>query len=240
MDIVCQLPELPHLESSCSPENADAYAEPTRWQRLRAVAQTRSLLPADAAIKALAVEEGPYALHVASSPLSHFDSLPYQDIGILSRPTQIESARARVLLQSQHVSGVTDSLDADLQVEAVLRKAANQAACLAGLPRAPPRRSKVLAGLPLQSHSPTSMPPVDQKVPICILAFCLCVSLAWSPALKLFLQHLHLWMADVHVGCCQACTSCSQAPAEQPPLASRLPSKQVAKTCCDHTWQCSI
>ncbi|KAL3139777.1 hypothetical protein ABBQ38_004080 [Trebouxia sp. C0009 RCD-2024] len=163
MDIVCQLPELPHLESSCSPENADAYAEPTRWQRLRAVAQTRSLLPADAAIKALAVEEGPYALHVASSPLSHFDSLPYQDIGILSRPTQIESARARVLLQSQHVSGVTDSLDADLQVEAVLRKAANQAACLAGLPRAPPRRSKVLAGLPLQSHSPTSMPPVDQK-----------------------------------------------------------------------------
>lgn len=239
MDIVCQPPDLPHLESSCSPENADAYAEPTRWQRLRAVAQSQNLLPTDTAIKALAVEEGPYALHVASSPLTHFDSLPDQNIGILNRPTQIESTRARVLLHSQHISGVIDSLDADLQVEAVLRKAANQAACLAGLPRAPPRCSKVLADLPLQSCSPTNMPSADQKVPH-ILAFCLGVMLAWSPALKLFLQHLHLWRAVVHVGCHQACTSHSEAPAKQPPLASRLPSKKVAKTCCHHTWQCSI
>ena len=165
MDITCQTSELPHLESSCSPGSTEMDAEPTRWQRLRAVAQTRSLLPSDTAIKALATNDGPYALHVASSPLSHFaiDSLPPQGIGTLVRPAQAASARARVLLQSQHVSGVIDSLDADLQVEAVLQKAANRAACLAGLPKAPSCSSKVLAAL--QPHSPASVPATDQKVP---------------------------------------------------------------------------
>lgn len=237
MDIVSQPAELPRLESSCSPENAETYAEPTRWQRLRAVAQTQSLLPADSATKALAVDDGPYALHVASSPLSHFaiDSLLYQDTGILTRPAQIESARARVLLQSQHISGVTDSLDADLQVEAVLRKAANQAACLAGLPRAASRCNKALPGLQLQPCSPTRMPHADSKVPHPFSPFTL-----WLPAPSLFLQPLHSWIANVLVGCYQACTSRSQAPTEQPSHGSRSPSKQVARSCIDHTWQCPI
>ena len=171
MDIVCQTPELPHLQSSCSPENAETYAEPTRWQRLRASAQTQSLLPADTAIKALTTYEGPYALHVSSLPLSHFaiGSLPPQDTGILSKPAQVASARARVLLQSQHISGVTDSLDADLQVEAVLQKAANRAACLAGLPRAPSSCSKVLSPLPPQPYSLIIVPAADQKVPDVLL-----------------------------------------------------------------------
>ena len=146
------------------------HAEPTRWQRLRAVAQTRSLLPSDTAVSsmALASNGGPYALHVASSPLDHFviGSCHHQGTGTLSRPAQATSARARVLLRSQHVSGVTDSLDADLQVEAVLQRAAKRAACLAGLPRAPSSSSIVLAALPLQPHSPASMPAADPQVPI--------------------------------------------------------------------------
>lgn len=165
MDLTCQTSELPHLESSCSPGSTEMYAGPTRWQRLRAVAQTRSLLPSDTAIQALATNDGPYVLHVASSPLSHFaiGSLPPQGTSTLVRPTQAASARARLLLRSQHVTGATDSLDADLQVEAVLQKAATRAACLAGLPKAPLCSSKVLAAL--QPHSPASVPAADQKVP---------------------------------------------------------------------------
>lgn len=162
MDIVCQTSELPHLQSSCSPGSTEMYVEPTRWQRLRAVAQTQTLLPSDTAIQAIATRDAPYALHVASSPLSHFaiDSLPPQ--GAVIGPVQAASARARVLLQSQHVSGVTDSLDADLQVEAVLQKAANRAACLAGLSKAPSCSTKVLTTL--QPHSSARVPAADQQV----------------------------------------------------------------------------
>ena len=165
MDKVCQTSELPHLESSCSPGSTEMYVEPTRWQRLCAGAQTQCLLPSDTAIKALATNDGPHALHVASSPLSHFaiDSLLPQDTGTFIRPDQAASAQARVLLQSQHVSGVTDSLDADLQVEAVLQKAANRAACLAGLSKAPSCRSTVLAAL--HTYSSASVPAADQQVP---------------------------------------------------------------------------
>ena len=191
MDMVCQTSELPQLESSCSPGSAEMYVEPTRWQRLRAVAQTRSLLPSETAIKALPTNDGPYALHVSSSPLSHFaiDSLPPQGTGTLNRPAQAASARARVLLQSQHVCGVTDSLDADLQVEAVLQKAANRAARLAGLPKAPPCSSKVLAAL--QPCSPATVAAADQKVSSYPL-FCLSyLSLACASVLQAFLQQQH-------------------------------------------------
>lgn len=198
MDAVCQMSEMPCLQSSCSPGSPEMHAELTRWQRLRAVAQTRSLLPSDSAMSAMAPasNDGPYALHVASSPLDHYlvDSCPHQGTGTLSRPTQGASARARVLLRSQHVSGVTDSLDADLQVEAVLQRAANRAACLAGLPRAPSCGSKVLAALPLQPHPPAA----DPKVPILLLCWPLVSDACWVINVKAVWQQVTML-----AGCCQ-------------------------------------
>lgn len=196
MDAVCQISE---LQSSCSPGSPDMHAEPTRWQRLRAVAQTRSLLPSHTAVSSMAhaSSDGLYALHVASSPLDHdtIDSCPHQATGTLSRPDQAASARARVLLRSQHVSGVIDSLDADLQVEAVLQRAANRAACLAGLPRAPSRGSTVLAALPLQPHPPAA----DSKVPM-LLPCCPLVSHACR-----VVNIKALWQqVTMLAGCCQA------------------------------------
>ncbi len=150
----CDIPELPMLQSSCSPENSEGSGELTRWQRLRTLAQTKSLLPASAPSKAMTAYGGPHTIHVTSSPLDHFatPAMPHQDLAIAPRkPGQLASVRARSLLQSQRESIVSDSLDADLQVEAVLRKAAGRAACLAGLPKAPPSQNKVLANLQLSS-----------------------------------------------------------------------------------------
>ena len=141
---------LPNLQPSCSPEASEEGAELTRWQRLRSLAQTKSLLPSATIGTAIAAFDGNHAIHIASSPLDLYarPAVPHHSLGVGPRhPGQLASARARSLLQRQPAGAVTDSLDADLQVEAVLQKAAGRAACLAGLPRAPPSHSKVLANL---------------------------------------------------------------------------------------------
>ncbi len=139
---------LPKLQPSCSPEASEEGAELTRWQRLRSLAQTKSLLPSTTTGTAIAAYGGHHAIHIASSPLDLYarPAVPHHSLGVGSRqPGQLASARARSLLQCQPAGAVTDSLDADLQVETVLRKAAGRAVCQAGLPRAPPSHSKVLA-----------------------------------------------------------------------------------------------
>ncbi len=141
---------LPKLQPSCSPEASEEGAELTRWQRLRSLAQTKSLLPSATLDKPIAAFGGHHAINIASSPLDLYarPAVPHHGLGVGSRqPGQLASARARSLLQCQPAGAVTDSLDADLQVEAVLRKAAGRAVCQAGLPRAPPSHSKVLANL---------------------------------------------------------------------------------------------
>ena len=152
----CDTPQLPTLQSSCSPDNSDATAELTRWQRLRGLAQTKSLLPPSAPSRAIAVGGSPHASHTASSRLDHFKipAMAPQDLAVVLRqPGKFASARARSLLESQHVISISDSLDADLQVEAVLRKAAARAACLAGLPKEPASQCKVLATQPNSLHN---------------------------------------------------------------------------------------
>ena len=169
---------LPKLQPSCSPEASEEGAELTRWQRLRSLAQTKSLLSSATLDKTIAAFGGHDAIHIASSPLDLYarPAVPHYGLGVGSRqPGQLASARARSLLQSQPAGAVTDSLDADLQVEAVLRKAAGRAVCQAGLPRAPPSHSKVLATL-----SPDSLRNDQSEVP-----YSLCLQ---SPSLKGMLQ----------------------------------------------------
>ena len=153
---------IPRLQPSCSPDTSEGIAELTRWQKLRSLAQTKSLLPSSAPNQAIAAYSGLHANHVASSPLDQFaaPAMQYPNLAAVpTQPGQLASARARLLLQSQHEGTMTDSLDADLQVEAVLRKAASRAACLAGLPRAPPSRSKVLANLRTDDDQPKVFAP---------------------------------------------------------------------------------
>ena len=153
---------VPRLQPSCSPDTSEGIAELTRWQKLRSLAQTKSLLPSSAPNQAIAAYSGLHANHVASSPLDQFaaPAMQYPNLAaVRTQPGQLASARARLLLQSQHEGTMTDSLDTDLQVEAVLRKAASRAACLAGLPRAPPSRSKVLANLRTDDCQPKVLAP---------------------------------------------------------------------------------
>ena len=141
---------LPKLQPSCSPEASEEGVELTRWQRLRSLAQTKSLLPSATLDKTIAAFGGHHAINIASSPLDLYarPAVQHHGLDVGSRqPGQLASARARSLLHCQPADAVTDSLDADLQVEAVLRKAAGRAVCQAGLPRAPPSHSKVLANL---------------------------------------------------------------------------------------------
>ncbi|DBA67260.1 TPA: hypothetical protein ACH3X2_001569 [Trebouxia sp. C0005] len=141
---------LPKLQPSCSPEASEEGAELTRWQRLRSLAQTKSLLSSATLDKTIAAFGGHDIIHIASSPVDLYarPAVPHHGLGVGSRqPGQLASARARSLLQCQDAGAVTDSLDTDLQVEAVLRKAAGRAVCQAGLPRAPASHSKVLANL---------------------------------------------------------------------------------------------
>ena len=155
-------PGTPGFQPSCGTDNSEGAAELTRWQKLRSLAQTKSLLPSSAPTQAIAAYSGLRANHVASSPLDQFaaPAMQYPNLAAVhTQPGQLASARARSLLQSQHEATMTDSLDADLQVEAVLRKAASRAACLAGLPRAPPSRSKVLANLRTDDDQPKVLSP---------------------------------------------------------------------------------
>lgn len=154
---------LPKLQPSCSPEASEEGAELTRWQRLRSLAQTKSLLPSATLDKAIAAFGGHHAIHIASSPLDlpARPAVPHHSLGVGPRQFgQLASATARSLLQCQPGGAVTDSLDADLQVEAVLRKAAGRAVCLAALPSARPSHSKVLANL-----SPNSLRNDQSEVP---------------------------------------------------------------------------
>lgn len=212
--------ELPQLQSSCSPESPEVYAQPTKWQKLRAVAQSQSLLPANAASKALLAYGGNHTLHVASSPLDHLNVpvLDHSDADFLRQPAHPASAKARLLLKSQHVSGVTDSLDADLQVEAVLRKAASRAAHMAGMQRESSPRIKSSSAVPLQP--PVSIPAGDHEVPhflvvvhVSVIPFyCLLVSTAggeggggWGCLAERFMLMLKL-SASMLAGWCKFCT----------------------------------
>ncbi|KAA6424263.1 MAG: hypothetical protein FRX49_05475 [Trebouxia sp. A1-2] len=169
---------LPKLQPSCSPEASEEGAELTRWQRLRSLAQTKSLLSSATLDKTIAAFGGHDIIHIASSPVDLYarPAVPHHGLGVGSRqPGQLASARARSLLQCQDAGAVTDSLDTDLQVEAVLRKAAGRAVCQAGLPRAPASHSKVLANL-----SPNSLRNDQSEVP-----YSLCLQ---SPLLKRMLE----------------------------------------------------
>ena len=139
------------LQSSCSPDGSEGLAQLTRWQKLRNLAQTKSLLPASAPSNAIALCGDLNAMLVASLPQDHL-AAPGQSCDhlalVLRQPGKLASVRAQTLLQSQRDSTVSDSLDADLQVEAVLRKAAARATHLAGFPKAPQSQphSKMLLG----------------------------------------------------------------------------------------------
>ena len=198
MDCSFENTELPQLQSSCSPESPEIHAQPTKWQKLRAVAQSQSLLPAHAASKSLLAYGVDHALHIASSSLDHLNVsvLQYPDTYLLRQPAHLASAKAKLLLKSQHVSGVTDSLDADLQVEAVLRKAASRAAHMAGMPRVPSPRIPSSTALP--SQPPTSTPAGDHQVLHCWLSpmsllhpfvACLLASIAGRPLAEMLVLH---------------------------------------------------
>ena len=172
--------EMPRLQLSCSPENPEALVEPTRWQRLRVLAHSQSLLTAGAASTALVAYGATETLRTASSPLERNTAqlLPYMHTHLLRTPAHLASAKAKLLLQASQVNELlTDSIDADLQVEAVLCKAAARAAHLAGLPQAASGRSKALAALPPQPQ--THLPFEGRKVPI---------TLPCSPLLTLLLH----------------------------------------------------
>ena len=133
------MPELPRLHTSCIPCTAERSTELTRWQRLRALAQTKDQRMSAEPPKHTAADGGLYPMGgtLACGDHGAEPGMPSQHLAVVLRqPGQHVMATARSLLRSQHASPCSDSLDADMQVEAVLRKAAHRAACLAGLPMA--------------------------------------------------------------------------------------------------------
>lgn len=157
-----QQSDVPRLQPSCSPDSSDS---PTRWQKLRTLVQTKSLMPADpsTAVPAFA---GRHAAQMHNSALNHFATVtkPRQRAERLQHGGATERARTALLFDPDIESSPIDSLETDLQVEAVLRKATARAACMAGLPQAPPCHSKVLAGLVHPSEAWTGLTLRHQQV----------------------------------------------------------------------------
>ena len=147
MDSLHSIPELPMLQSSKSPDSSEGIAQLTRWQRLRTLAQTKSLLPAAAASDTIAMCSNLDTGMMASSPIDQLAAQSQENLAlILRQPGKLAAARARTMLQSQQEIAISDSLDADLQVDAVLRKAAARAVHLAGFPKVFAAHGKVALG----------------------------------------------------------------------------------------------
>lgn len=145
--------DLPRLQPSCSPDSNDS---PTRWQKLRTLVQTKSLMPADPNSAIIPAFASRHPTHMHNSALNHFATVtkPRQKPHHLRHDAAgTDRARATLLFEPEIEPGPVDSLETDLQVEAVLRKATARAARMAGLPQAPPCQSTLLAGLAYPSNT---------------------------------------------------------------------------------------
>ena len=145
--------DLPRLQPSCSPDSNDS---PTRWQKLRTLVQTKSLMPADpnSAVVPAFASRHPAHMHILA--LNHFATVtkPRQrPHHLLHDAAGSDRARTALLFEPEIEPGPVDSLETDLQVEAVLRKAAARAARMAGLPQAPPCQRRALAGQTCPSNT---------------------------------------------------------------------------------------
>lgn len=210
---------LPRLQPSCSPDSSDS---PTRWQKLRTVAQTTSLVPSDPVV--CAALAGRHAAQMQNSALNHFTTVtkPRQKAQLLQ---YIVGSDRALLFEPDAEPSPCDSLETDLQVDAVLRKATARAVRLAGLPQAPPRHSRMLAGLVGASDAQPAMTAgrhqVIATVYFCISCILIKTLLPWSIATHAY--HLAvvaaclyaLCLSDVHhiLALMQACNQAHRAAA---------------------------
>ena len=173
--------DVPRLQPSCSPDSSDS---PTRWQKLRTLVQTKSLMPADPSTAAVSAFAGRHAAQMHNSALNHFATVtkPCQRAAQLLHGGATDRARTALLFDPDIESSPIDSLETELQVEAVLRKAAARAACMAGLPQAPPCHSKVLAGLVHPSAARTGLTLGHQQVLLNLLRLHI-LSMPWHAPL---------------------------------------------------------
>ena len=154
--------DLPSLQPSCSPVNSDS---PTRWQKLRVSVQTRSLLPLNLNAAVIPAFAGRQAAHMHNSALNRFATVskPRQPANLLLHgATANDRARAALLFQPEVEPTLLDSVEADIQVEAVLRKATARAACLAGLP---PERPAAAPALPVPTRTQSPHRGLGHQVP---------------------------------------------------------------------------
>lgn len=121
----------------------DGSNSPTRWQQLCTVAQTKSLIPSDPAV--IAALAGRHAAH--NSALNHFATVTKPRQGLCRLLHGVAGSDRALLFEPEVEPSPCDSLETDIRVDAVLRKAAARAARLAGLPQAPTSHIKVPPGL---------------------------------------------------------------------------------------------